>query len=85
MATVAGPAVVATGRLRCLTDVDGTMIGGNYPFRATTGDPFRAESLEFLAPDHDVDALRLTAELNALRSLSSEDAALCYPGREGPV
>lgn len=85
VATVGAPSVVGTGQLRYLTEVDGTLIGGNYPFRATMADPFKVESLEFLAPDHDVYALRPTAELNVPWGFYSEDAAFCYPGGEGPV
>ena len=85
VATVGAPAVVGTGQLRYLTAVDGALTGGNYPFVATMVDPFAVESLEFLAPDHDVYALRPTAELSSPWGFYSEDAAFCYPGGEGPA
>lgn len=82
---VGKPAVVAGGQLRYLTDVEGTLTGGNYPFVSTLVDPFEVTSLEFLAPDHDVYALRPASPLNAMWGFYSEDAAFCYPGGEGSV
>jgi hypothetical protein len=65
--------------------MNGTLTGGNYPFVATLFDPFEVTSLEFLAPGHDVYALRPASPLSAPWGFYSEDAGFCYPGGEGPV
>jgi hypothetical protein len=85
VAKVGAPGPVAGGQLRYLTDVDGTLTGGNYPFVSTLFDPFEVVSLEFLAPDHDVYTLRPASPLNVMWGFYSEDAGFCYPGGEGPV
>jgi hypothetical protein len=85
VAKAGAPAVVGRGQLRYLTQVGGDLVAGNYPFVATLADPFSVESLEFLAKDHPVYALRPTSPLQFTWGFYSEDAAFCYPGGEGPI
>jgi hypothetical protein len=49
---------VARGQLRYITDVDGTLTSGLYPFVLSAVTPWEVLSFEFLEPDHPVSALR---------------------------
>lgn len=84
-ATVGEPAVVGRGQLRYVTEVDGTLMSGLYPFVSDLVDPFEVTSLEFLAPDHPVYALRPADPLQVTWGFYSPKASFCYPGGEGPL
>lgn len=76
---------IGRGQLRYITDVDGTLTTGLYPFVAELVDPFEVLSLEFLAPDHSVYALRPADPLEVTWGFYSPRSAFCYPGGEGPL
>lgn len=76
---------IARGQLRYITDVDGELTSGLYPFVAELVDPFEILSLEFLAPDHPVYALRPTEPLDVTWGFHSPRSAFCYPGGAGPL
>jgi hypothetical protein len=78
-------AVVGRGQLRYLTEVDGTMTSGLYPFNAGLVQPWEVLSFEFLEPSHPVSALRPADPLNVTWGFYSPNASFCYPGGEGPV
>ena len=82
---VGAPAVVGRGQLRYVTDVDGTLVSGLYPFVADMVDPFEVLSFEFLAPDHSSYALRPADPLQVTWGFYSPAASFCYPGGEGPL
>ncbi len=84
-ARVGEPAVVGRGQLRYLTEVDGTIMSGLYPFVAGLVDPWEVTSMEFLQPDHPVYALRPADPLTVTWGFYSPNASFCYPGGEGPV
>lgn len=84
-ARVGDPAVVGRGQLRYLTEVDGTMTSGLYPFVAGLVDPWEVLSFEFLQPDHPSYALRPADPLTVTWGFYSPNASFCYPGGEGPV
>ncbi|GAA2216607.1 acetoacetate decarboxylase family protein [Micromonospora olivasterospora] len=73
---------VNRGQLRYLTRLDGRLLSGNYPFVAEPVDPFEVESLEFLAPDHPVYALRPAAPLQVAWGFYSPRSSFAYPGGE---
>ena len=70
----------ASGQLRYITEVDGDLVSGLYPFISEPVDPFEVLSLEFLEPDHPVSALRPTDPLQATWGFYSPRAGFCYPG-----
>jgi hypothetical protein len=78
-------AVVGRGQLRYLTDVDGTLTSGLYPFNAGLVQPWEVLSFDFLEPDHPVSALRPADPLQVTWGFYSPNASFCYPGGEGPV
>lgn len=78
-------AVVGRGQLRYVTDVDGTLTSGLYPFVAGLVQPWEVTRLEFLAPDHPVYALRPAEPLEVTWGFYSPNASFCYPGGEGPL
>lgn len=82
---VGEPAAVGRGQLRYVTDVDGTLTSGLYPFVADMVDPFEVLSFEFLAPDHSTWALRPADPLEVTWGFYSPAASFCYPGGEGPL
>ncbi|RLP92663.1 hypothetical protein EAD89_08495 [Micromonospora sp. BL4] len=73
---------VNQGQLRYFTQVDGRLVGGNYPFVAAPVDPFEVESLEFLEPDHPVYALRPAEPLEFVWGFYSPRSSFAYPGGE---
>ncbi|GAB2961864.1 hypothetical protein GCM10027280_58390 [Micromonospora polyrhachis] len=73
---------VNRGQLRYLTELDGQKISGNYPFVAEPVDPFEIESVEFLAPDHPVYALRPANPLEITWGFYSPRSSFAYPGGE---
>lgn len=74
--------VVAGGQLVYVTDVDGTLVHGRYPYVAGLVDGWEIQSLEFLEPDHPSYALRPTDPLQILWGFYSPAASFCYPGGE---
>lgn len=84
-ARVGEPAVVGKGQLRYLTDVDGVITSGLYPFVAGLVQPWEVLTFEFLQPDHPVYALRPADPLEVTWGFYSPNASFCYPGGEGPV
>lgn len=80
-----GPSVVGRGQLRYVTDVDGTLTSGLYPFVADMVDPFEVLSFEFLEPDHESWIMRPADPLQVTWGFYSPAASFCYPGGEGPI
>jgi len=78
-------AAVGRGQLRYITDVDGTLTSGLYPFLAPLADPWEVTSFEFLAPDHPTYALRPSDPLEVTWGFYSPSSSFCYPGGEGPL
>jgi hypothetical protein len=78
-------AVTGRGQLRYITDVDGTLTSGLYPFVAGLVQPWEVTKLEFLEPDHPVSALRPADPLQVTWGFYSPNASFCYPGGEGPL
>lgn len=84
-ARVGEPAAVGRGQLRYITEVDGTLTSGLYPFVADMVDPFEVLSFEFLQSDHPVWALRPADPLQVTWGFYAPRASFCYPGGEGPM
>ena len=84
-ATVGTPATTASGQLSYITDIDGSLVDGIYPWIATLVDPWEVTSLEFLDPDSSVYALRPKSPLEVTWGFYSPNASFCYPGGEIPV
>jgi hypothetical protein len=76
---------VNRGQLRYLTRLDGKLMSGNYPFVAEPVDPFEIESVEFLAPDHSVYALRPAEPLEIVWGFYSPRSSFAYPGGESAL
>src|SRR5919112_1754337 len=62
--------VVARGHLLYITQLGGKLIGGNYAYIGELVDPFELQSVEFLAKDHPVWALRPAQPLQVVTSSS---------------
>ena len=73
---------VSRGQLRYLTEVDGGLVSGLYPFVAEVVDPFEVLSLEFLDPSHSVYALRPADPLQVTWGFHAPRSSFCYPGGE---
>jgi hypothetical protein len=73
---------VSRGQLRYLTEVDGALVSGLYPFVAEVVAPFEVLSLEFLDPSHPVSALRPTDPLQVTWGFYAPRSSFCYPGGE---
>jgi hypothetical protein len=84
-ARVGSPGPVGRGQLRYITDIGSRRVSGVYPFVATMVDPFEVLSLEFLAPDHSVYALRPADPLEVTWGFYSPAASFCYPGGESEM
>ena len=84
-ARVGDVAATGGGQLRYITDIDGQLISGLYPFNAGFVDPWEVLTFEFLEPDHPVSALRPADPLQVTWGFYSPNASFCYPGGEGPV
>ena len=76
---------IARGQLRYITEVDGTLTSGLYPFVLGAVQPWAVTSLEFLEPSHPVYALRPAEPLEVTWGFYSPNASFCYPGGEGPL
>ena len=75
----------SNGQLRYITKVDGSFVSGRYPFVMRGAEHFEAKSIEFLQPDHPVNALRPASPLDITFGFYSPDISFCYPGGEGPM
>ncbi len=84
-ARVGDVAVTGRGQLRYVTDVQGELTSGLYPFVAGLVDPWEVLAFEFLEPDHPVSALRPADPLQVTWGFYSPNASFCYPGGEGPL
>ena len=77
--------IIGKGQLRYVTDVDGTLTSGLYPFNAPLAQPWEVLTFEFLEPNHPVYALRPADPLQVTWGFYSPKASFCYPGGEGPL
>ena len=80
-----GIAAVGRGQLRYITNVDGALTSGLYPFVAPLVEGWEVTSFEFLAPDHPTYALRPADPLQVTWGFYSPSSSFCYPGGEGPL
>ncbi len=81
----AGLGDIARGHLRYITAVDGRLVSGNYAFVGQLADDFELLSLEFLAPEHSIHALRPRFPLDITFGFYAPRSSFCYPGGEGPL
>jgi hypothetical protein len=84
-ARVGDVAVTGRGQLRYITDVDGQLVSGLYPFNAGLVQPWEVLTMEFLESSHPISALRPADPLQVTWGFYSPNAAFCYPGGEEPV
>jgi hypothetical protein len=75
---------VARGHLTYVTRVRDRLMAGNYPYIGELADPFELVSLEFLAPDHPVYALRPASPLQRVEGWCwyAPRDSFAYPGGE---
>ncbi|WP_431936798.1 hypothetical protein [Micromonospora sp. RP3T] len=73
-----------SGHHRYLTRHHGELIVTDYPYVAEPVSPFEVESVEFLAPDHPVHALRPANPLDVCWGFYSPRVSFAYPARPGP-
>jgi hypothetical protein len=84
---VAEPAVadVARGHLHYITKVDGTLFSGRRGYVGDLAAGFSVRSIEFLAPEHPIYALRPKDPLEITFGFYSPRASFCYPGGVEPL
>jgi hypothetical protein len=77
-------AAVARGHLTYVTSVNGRLMAGNYAYVGDLADSFELLSLEFLAKDHPVYALRPGSPLQKVEGWCwySPRDSFVYPGGE---
>jgi hypothetical protein len=77
-------ASVARGHLTYVTQVNGKLVAGNYPYVGELASPFELVSLEFLAKDHPVYALRPASPLQKVEGWCwyAPRDSFVYPGGE---
>jgi hypothetical protein len=80
-----GTTARGNGQLRYLTRVDGEIVSGRYPFVVDTAETFEVQSVEFLAGDDTLRALRPAEPLEVTFGFYSPSISFCYPGGEGPL
>ncbi|AKJ05542.1 hypothetical protein ATI61_102603 [Archangium gephyra] len=75
---------VARGHLTYVTQVGGKLVAGNYPYVGELASPFELVSLEFLAKDHPVYALRPSSPLQKVEGWCwyAPRDSFVYPGGE---
>lgn len=73
---------VIRGNVRYLGTVAGRRTSANSPYVIEPVDPFEIESLEFLAPEHPVFALRPANPLEMLWGFYSPRSSFAFPGTE---
>ena len=76
--------VVARGHLTYVTQLNGKLIAGNYAYIGDLVDPFELQSVEFLAKDHPVWAIRPAQPLQVVTGSSwfAPRDSFVYPGGE---
>lgn len=76
--------VVARGHLAYLTQLDGRIMAGNYAYIGELVDPFELKSVEFLAKDHPVWAIRPAQPFQPVTASSwfAPRDSFVYPGGE---
>jgi hypothetical protein len=76
--------VVARGHLTYVTQLDGKLMAGNYAYIGDLVDPFELQSIEFLAKDHPVWAIRPAQPLQVVTGSSwfAPRDSFVYPGGE---
>ena len=76
--------VVARGHLTYVTQLNGGIFAGNYAYIGDLVDPFELKSVEFLAKDHPVWALRPAQPLQVVTGSSwfAPRDSFVYPGGE---
>lgn len=76
--------VVARGHLTYVTKIGDRLVAGNYPYIADMAEPFELLSVEFLAKDHPVYALRPGSPIQVVKSASwyAPRDSFVYPGGE---
>ncbi|HEX2187398.1 MAG TPA: hypothetical protein VHG51_00810 [Longimicrobiaceae bacterium] len=79
--------VVLGGHLRYVTRVGNRLVAGNYPYVGELVSTFEVQSIEFLAPDHPVYALRPASPLQVVTGSSfyAPRDSFVYPGGEEDV
>lgn len=78
---------VARGHLTYVTRVGNQLMAGNYAYVGDIADPFELVSLEFLAKDHPVHALRPATPLQPVSAWCwyAPRDSFVYPGGEHPL
>jgi len=78
---------VARGHLLYLTQLDGKILGGNYAYIGELVDPYELQSVEFLAKDHPVWALRPAEPFQPVTGSSwfAPRDSFVYPGGEREI
>ncbi len=76
--------VVARGHLTYVTQLGGKLMAGNYAYIGDLVDPFELQSVEFLAKDHPVWAIRPAQPLQVVTGSSwfAPRDSFVYPGGE---
>lgn len=76
--------VVARGHLLYVTQLGGKLLGGNYAYIGELVDPFELQSVEFLAKDHPVWAIRPATPFQPVVASSwfAPRDSFVYPGGE---
>ncbi|WP_199716463.1 acetoacetate decarboxylase family protein [Micromonospora musae] len=72
--------VIDSGQSRYFTRRDGQLLSSVYPYLIEPVSPFEIESVEFLAPEHPVYALRPANPLTIVAGFYSPRASFAYPG-----
>jgi len=83
-ARIGSPDLVARGHLRYVTQVGNRLVAGNYPYIGQLVAPFEVLSIEFLAEDHPLWALRPKQPLEVVEASSffAPRDSFVYPGGE---
>lgn len=79
--------IVLGGHLRYITRVGNRLVAGNYPYVGELVSTFQVQSIEFLAPDHPVYALRPASPLQVVAGSSfyAPRDSFVYPGGEEDI
>jgi hypothetical protein len=79
--------VVARGHLTYVTQLDGKLFAGNYAYIGELVDPFELQSVEFLAKDHPVWAIRPAQPFQPVTASSwfAPRDSFVYPGGEREI
>lgn len=79
--------LVLGGHLRYITRVGNRLVAGNYPYVGELVSSFQVQSIEFLAPDHPVYALRPASPLQVVAGSSfyAPKDSFVYPGGEEDI